>query len=592
MCGIVGIFGKSDSEAIPKMLRAIEHRGRDDTFSVSGGNYALGVQRLSIIDVQGGRQPITNEDGSITVCQNGEIYNYPELMERLVKFGHVFKSRCDTEVLVHLYEEYGKDFVKQLNGMYAIAIWDGKKRKGILARDRMGEKPLYYMENDGCLYFASEIKALLTLPFVKREINYEAIHHYLSYKHVPCPMTMFRNIHMLQPAQYLVYQNGNYMTDTYWRLDYNSKKTENMAEREIVDELLKLLKQGIKRRLVADVPIGFYLSGGVDSSLAVALASEMSDKPLETFTLVYPVASIGKKTDQDNARLVAKRFHSNHHELPIDFNHLPDYFPKIISCFDQPYAGVISSYFLAREIRKSGYKVALSGDAADEIFGNYLSHRMSVEPHSEKDWEWRSKLFVFTEDEKRRLYSPEFAEIMGGYDTAEHFRGYFKGLENADPLNRMLGAEFRGIFPDQVLEYADKLSMAHNLEVRASYLDHEFVEFSTGLSGEWKIRNGVTKYILKKAAERHLPKGIVYRAKEGFLLPITEWYYHNLRSYVEDILSETELAKHGLFNPEYVRYLIRDFYNNSYDYRKGNRLHSLIAFQVWWDSYIGKNADV
>ena len=584
MCGIVGVFGKLDKEVVDKMLPTLAHRGMDDEFSLSGQDYSMGAKRLSIIDVsKSGRQPMTNEDGSIIVCQNGEIYNYPELMERLTNLGHQFKSRCDTEVIVHMHEEYGDDFVKQLNGMFAIAIWDDKKKRGLLARDRMGEKPLYYLINKDCLYFASEIKALLQLPCYSKSINLESLHHYLSYKHVPSPMTIFKGIWMLQPAHYLKYEIGQWpRVGQYWQLDYGGN--ENLAEDEMVDELLRLLKQGIKRRLISDVPVGIFLSGGVDSSLVTAIASELSSKPVETFTLTYPsgTASVGKVQDKNNARMVAEMYGTNHHEKMVEVNSFTEVFPKIIKCFDQPFGGVISTFFLSKAM--SQLKVGLTGDGADELFGNYLSHRMAAsEVHTDKDWEWRSKLFVFGEDEKFNLYSSRTSGIMKQYDTVEHLRGYFNGLGNADPLNRMLGAEFKGIFPDQVLEFSDKLSMAHTLELRVAYLDHEFVEFVASISGDWKIRNGITKYILKKAAERYLPIELVNRSKEGFLLPITEWFYKDLRGYVESMLSESELSKHGYFNNDYVRELIDGFYNRAYDYRVGNKLLLLIAFQVWYD---------
>jgi asparagine synthase (glutamine-hydrolysing) len=432
-------------------------------------------------------------------------------------------------------------------------------------------------------------------------------------------MTIFRDIKMLSPAHYLVWASSKIRKNIcYWDLSLNAKKTVRIDEQEIADELLRLLKQGIKRRLVSDVPVGFFLSGGVDSSLATAIATELSEKPIETFTLTYPtgMALVGKKADQDNSRLIAKMYRTNHHEEPVDFNNFADMLPKIMSCFDQPFSGAVSTFFLSRQLRRYG-KVFCTGDGADELFGNYLSHRLArplynyrrfkqtglpqyndftpyqndteyLDSLVEKDdWQWRAKLFVFSEEEKNKLYSPELVETMKQYNSAEHLKGYFKGLYKTDPLNRMLRAEFRGMFPDHILEFSDKLSMAHSLELRAAYLDHEFVEFVAGISGNWKIRNGVTKYILKKASERYLPPSITYRAKEGFILPVTEWFYWSLRDYVEDTLSEDNLSKHGFFNADYVRQLIDEFYNRDYDYRRGNKLLSLISFQVWYNMYMG-----
>ncbi len=621
MCGISGVFSRCGDESIQKMMGMLTHRGNDDEFFLSGEGYSIGVNRLSIIDVEGGRQPLANEKGNVVVAQNGEIYNYPELMERLIKLGHTFKSQCDTEVLAHMYEQYGEVMPTQLNGMFAIALWDDKRKRGLLVRDRMGEKPLYYTENNGCLYFASEIKALLTLPFMERNINLEALHHYLSYKHVPCPMTIFQGIRMLQPSHYLVWESGKIQKDVcYWQPSYSGG--QSMPEEEIVEELDRLLKLSVKRRLISDVPIGIFLSGGVDSSLVTAIAAGLSEKPVETFTLTYPsgIASVGKIKDQENARWVANKYGANHHEDVVRIKSFEDLFPKVIRSFDQPFAGVISTYILARQMAQF-VKTGMTGDGADELFGSYLSHRLAKPIHSynqfvqgglsgvirgedvapyqsdipylaslaeREDWKWRSKLFVFSDGEKYNLYSQDIVKSMKGFSSESHLGRYFEGLNGADPLNRILGAEFKGIFPDQVLEFSDKLSMAHTLELRAAYLDHEFVEFASRLPGDWKIRNGVSKYILKKVALKYLPEEFINRSKEGFILPVTEWFYWNLRSYVEDTLSETNLAKHGLFNIPYVKQLVNEFYNRGYDYRRGNKLLSLISFQVWYDNYLAK----
>jgi asparagine synthase (glutamine-hydrolysing) len=613
MCGICGIFGKSDIALLNKMLPTIAHRGIDDEYYLSLDDCCIGARRLSIIDLQGGRQPVTNEDGSIILAQNGEIYNYPELRESLIKSGHKFKSNCDTEVIVHAYEEYGYEFINKLNGMFAISLWDDRNKSGLLVRDRTGEKPLYYFKYKDCLYFASEIKALLQLPFYERRLNYEALHHFLSYKHVPSPLTIFKDIYMLSPAYYIIYKDGQITLKKYWDLPAS---TYHMDETEIVEELIRLLRQGVKIRLISDVPIGISLSGGLDSSLITALASEVSTN-IETFTLTYPkgVSSIGKKTDQDNARIISKMYGTHHHEEPIEFNGFADTFPKVISCFDQPYAGAISTYYLSKQMRRY-VKVALTGDGSDEQFGSYLSHRLArplynykkyketgldkynnfIPYQSDKqyleslvennDWDWRSKLFVLSEEEKRSLYSTELHDIMSQFNTTEHIRTYFNGYPENDPLNRILKAEFCGIFPDQVLEFSDKLSMAYSLELRASYLDYEFVEFVAKIQGNLKINNGITKYILKKTAGKYLPKDIIYRSKEGFIPPITEWFYWDLRDYVQETLNKDNLSKHGLFNIDYVKQLIDEFYNRSYDYRRGNKLLSLIAFQVWYNIYM------
>jgi len=620
MCGICGIFGKSDTQTVRRMLSVLSHRGPDDEYLVQREDFCLGARRLSIIDVEGGRQPLSNENGDIWAAQNGEIYNFPLLREQLISKGHSFKSRTDTEVIVHLYEEEGQDFYHSLNGMFAISLWDDAKKQGILVRDRVGKKPLYYFLQNGVLYFASEIKALLQIPGFERRLNLEALHHYLSYKHVPCPLSIFQGIHALPPAHALSFRHHDGLRiERYWKVHFSSdERTERLTEEEHVEELLRVLRKAVKRRLISDVPIGFFLSGGLDSGLSTALASELSTKQIETFTLTYPMekSSEGKRLDQEEARKISQIYGTKHHEEIIDFPNFPEEFPRIISCFDEPFSGVVSTYFLSRLISQH-VKVALSGDGADELFGSYLSHRLAFplynyvkfketgagsyndfKPYQndisfleslveKEDWKWRYKLLVFTDEEKAKLYSPELGETMKNYSTLKHLRQYFSCLDAADPLNRMLEAEFYSIFPDQVLTYVDRLSMAHSLEIRTAYLDPEFVELVAKIPGRLKIKNGETKYILKKAGVRYLPQEIVSRKKEGFVMPITEWFYHDLGDYVRETLAPDSLGKHGLFNIDYVQDLINEFYGKEYDYRQGNKLLSLIAFQVWYEIYMG-----
>ena len=619
MCGICGIFGKSDVGTVKKMLSVLQHRGPDDEYLVNGEGFCLGVRRLSIIDVEGGRQPLSNENGNVWVAQNGEIYNFPSLREQLISKGHRFKSRTDTEVIAHLYEEQGQSFYNSLNGMFAISLWDDARKQGILVRDRAGKKPLYYTLQNGILYFASEIKSILRVRGFKRRLNLEALHHYLSYKHVPCPQSIFQGINALPPAHVLVFRPGeNLNIHRYWQADFApGSHVESMTEDDLSDELLRVLKESVKRRLISDVPIGFFLSGGIDSGLITALASEITNHRIDTFTLTYPGENVseGKRRDQEEARKISRLYDTNHHEEVVDFPNFPEEFPKIISCFDEPFSGVVSTYFLSRLISRH-VKVALTGDGADELFGSYLSHRLALplynyakfketgnasyqdftpyqndinllESLAEKeDWQWRYKLLVFSDDEKAMLYSPEIAENMRGYSTMGHLRHYFNNLTARDPLNRMLEAEFYSIFPDQVLEFADRLSMAHSLELRTAYLDTEFMEFVARIPGRLKINKGETKYILKKAAMRYLPTEIVSRKKEGFVMPITEWLYKDLRNYVIETLGPAPLKKHGLFNADYVQKLIEEFYNKDYDYRQGNKILSLIAFQVWYEIYM------
>src|SRR5437764_2235681 len=401
------------------MLATIRHRGPDVEFIVSGDDFAMGAARLSIMDVPGGRQPLTNEDGSVTASQNGEIYNFPALRTTLLSRGHRLLTRTDTEVLPHIWEDAGCRLPEEIDGMFAVAVWDSRKRSGLLARDRVGKKPLYYWQHDGALYYASELKALLALPGFDRRLNLQALHHYLSYKHVPHPLTIFEDVSILPPAHRLVYEAGAPpRTERYWRLSYAPVNGAHADEEEIVDELIAKLRDGVSRRLASDVPVGFFLSGGVDSSLVTALAAEAAGDRVKTFTLTYEDQSTtqGKEQDRKWARWVAERYNTDHREETITCADYPAAIRRILRSFDEPFAGVVSTYFLAEAMARH-VKVAVSGDGADELFGSYRSHRMAFPEAAnghEPDWQWRAKLLVLSEQEKQALYAPHVREALAG----------------------------------------------------------------------------------------------------------------------------------------------------------------------------------
>lgn len=617
MCGIAGRFGPGPNQIVREMTRTLVHRGPDDEHVVMKGEFAIGARRLSILDLPGGRQPISNERETIWAAQNGEIYNFPEIRLQLEERGHRFQTHCDTEVLPHLYEEYGEDCVCHIDGMFAVAIWNDEDKVGLLARDRMGKKPLYYCLHDGALYFASEIKALLHLPGFERRLNPEALHHFLSFKHVPHPLSIFQGISVLPPAHLLTYRlSGELSVRRYWDLDFSGDGSAiGMSEEEITDRLETLLRQGVQRRLLSDVPIGFFLSGGIDSSLSTVLAAELAGGKIKTFTLTYSQDSTteGKEEDRRWARWVADRYDTEHYEETIQVTNFPENLRRILTCFDEPYAGVVSTYFLSQLISRH-VKVALSGDGADELFGSYLSHRLAfplanypdyqrtgdvakIHPFENQldllsrlsepeDWAWRSKLLVFSEAEKAALYAQDAAPLFNRMSTRDRLCQDFSGLSARDPLNRMLEAEFRTIFPDQVLAFVDRLSMAHSLEVRTAFLDTAFVSFVAGLPGSLKIKNGETKYLLKKLALKYFPPEMVYRKKEGFLMPITQWLMRDLEGYVRDTLSPQRMGKHGLFRADYVQELVDCLYQNQSDYQSVNKVYSLLVFQEWYDLYM------
>jgi asparagine synthase (glutamine-hydrolysing) len=617
MCGISGVFGLRDVETVKKMLDSLIHRGPDDGQWTAGEDYVLGARRLSIVDVEGGRQPLANEAQNIWAVQNGEIYNFPDVRKSLLSEGYRFKTRCDTEVIPILYEKHGTAFAEHLDGMFATALWDTRTQTGILARDRMGKKPLYYCLHNNALYFASEIKAILCIPGFKRELNLEALDYYLSYKHVPGPQSIFRGIHSLPPAHILIFREGSPpKIERYWDLDFSPGETATWSEDEITDHIIELLRKGVKRRLMSDVPIGFFLSGGIDSSLSTALAAELSADPIKTFTLTYAENSThdGKEQDRYWASWVAEKYKTDHHEEIARYSDFPENLRRILKCFDEPFCGTVSTYYLSGLISRH-VKVALSGDGADELFGSYLSHRLAfpiarfsdyaksgdanlIRPFESQpefvkqmaepnDWTWKSKLFVYSDAEKKELYSPELRIVLDKVSAQEHLRSEFSQLTAADPLNRVLEAEYRSIFCDQVLTFIDRLSMAHSLEVRSAFLDTELVSFVAKLPGSLKMKDGVSKYLLKKAALKYFPGDMVYRKKEGFVMPITDWLLRDLEDYVRATLSHQSLNRHGLFDSGKVQTLVDKLYDGSnHDYRFVNKILSLLVFQEWHDLYL------
>lgn len=611
MCGICGIFGRAERSTTEAMLARLVHRGPDDEQTVSGKHFSLGARRLAILDVEHGRQPVANEFETIWAAQNGEIYNYPDVRAALLAQGHRLLTHCDTEVLPHLWEEHGADLVQHIDGMFAVAVWDERERTGLLARDRMGKKPLYYLQRGEALYFASELKSLLALPGISPQISLQALHHYLSLKHVPHPLTIYSGIHQLPPAHRLIFKPGRPLRiERYWDVSFEPDAAlERADENELIDELLHLLREGVRRRLRADVPIGFFLSGGVDSALSTALAAELSSTPIKTFTLAYGAGSTtaNKETDRHWAAWVAKKYATDHLELELDAASFPDRLPEIAQAFDEPFAGVVSTFFLAELISKH-VKVALAGDGADELFGSYLTHRLAqplanfdeyrrtrnvdlIRPfadqlpflnrlHASRDWEWRSRLFVYSEAEKQQLYAPETRKQLSGASTQGWLRHDFETHACGGPLARVLGTEFHTQLPDQVLTFVDRLSMAHSLEVRSAFLDTKVVEFAAKLPDCWKIRNGETKYLLKQAAARYLPREMVIRPKEGFILPINNWLTTGLEPFVRNMLHPARLSEHGLFDARFVARLLDDFYAGRREL--ANQLLALVNFQAWY----------
>ena len=602
MCGIYGIAGRI-LETDPDLARAMDtcliHRGPDAGSSRFSPLGIFGTRRLSIIDLVSGSQPLPNEDSTVWVSFNGEIYNYRALRSDLAAHGHRFTTQSDTEVVVHAYEEWGDDFVSRLRGMFSLAIWDERRERVLLARDRIGKKTIYFALRNGRLVYASELKAVLADPQTSAEIDRTALFHYLSFKHVPAPYSIFEGVSTLPAGNIAIFADGRVQLHEYWRPHFTGEST--LTEDEAAEKLLALLDDAVRVRVEAsDVPVAAFLSGGVDSSLIVSLMAKHAPKPLKTYSMGY-ADRVAHKNDVEFARLAASEFGTEHHELIVTIDDVVDAIPRIVGAFDEPFGGTISPYWLSAMIAQD-VKVALSGDGADELFGSYAAHRMaaiverlrkgdaqfgSFEDRkalaeacaSESDGTWRMRFAGFTDSEKLELlnganeFVPSSSLVQRLYDEADP----------GDLINATLEVECRAFLPDQILTYVDRLSMAHSLEVRVPFLDQEVVAFAGSLPGNLKVRPDETKAVLKNAARRVLPRQIVDRPKEGFVLPMDAWLGKELRALSRDALSPHAL-RHGFFNVAAIDRLWSEHDAGVRDHTY--KLWTLTMFQLWYQSYI------
>ena len=605
------------------MLQAIAHRGPDDRGVYVNGNIGIGNCRLSIIDISGGHQPICNEDKTIWIVYNGEIYNYRELRSDLESKGHVFRTHSDTEVIVHLYEEFGERCVDPLSGMFAFAIWDEKEQKLVLARDRIGQKPLFYAQDGQDFLFASEVKAILASTKREREIDYEAVHHYLSLRFIPPPQTMLRNIKKLPPAHILVYQAGRTTISRYWELSFRQKL--DLSESELMDRLRGKLTESIESHLVGDVPIGAFLSGGMDSSMLVAIMARDLGTSFRTF-------AVGVE-DQDcdelpYARLVADRYQTDHIETCVEAK-LIHLLPKMIWHLDEPSDPIAACQYYAAELAARYVKVVLGGDGGDELFAGFdrymgvgridyyawiptLIRQKVLGPLI--DWmpdnftyksltqklRWVNQLsrlptlaeryaeatcfFRFSHRDKQKLFADSLWDQVGHLNSPDVIIEHFSDANADDPIDRMLYADFMTRLPEHSLMLIDRMTMAHGLEARSPYLDHELVELMAGFPSQLKIRNGTLKYSLRKLAADYLPEQIVERDKQGFMFPIAEWFRNELFPVIEGLLLESHFLKGGLFQEDSVSRLLEDHRNGRIDNHV--RLWMLLNLELWHQIYI------
>jgi asparagine synthase (glutamine-hydrolysing) len=624
MCGIVGKLHFDRTHVVsPALVRAmcdtIIHRGPDDEGVYTEGPVGLGMRRLSIIDLAGGQQPIANEDQTVWVVFNGEIYNYQELRPGLEAKGHRFTTNSDTEVIVHLYEEFGADFPEHLRGMFAIALWDKTRERLILARDRLGKKPLYYAEHAGQLVFGSELKALL-VDDIPRDVDPQALHEFLSYNYIPGPRTIFQAAKKLQPGHRLIAQQGRIAISPYWRpelLKESDSRTQPVAH--YVEQLTELLQESVRYRLISDVPLGVFLSGGVDSSTLVAIMREVSTERIKSFSIGFEDESFN---ELPHARAIAQHFETDHHELIVKPDAL-DLLPKLVRFFDEPFAdsSAIPVYYLS-ELARRHVTVALGGDGGDELFAGYdtyaayklaelyrylpralqhLTPRLVAKlpvSHAKVSFDYKAKRFaknallpperghyawkeVFSDEMKRELYA--FTTNDELQDPFHVFEREFALCQQHPMLSRLQYVDQRVYLPDDILVKIDRMSMAHSLEVRAPLLDHKLVEFALTIPPELQMKGLKKKYLLKRAMEHKLPAQALSRKKAGFNVPIPSWLRNELRDYAQEVLSERRLREQGFFHPQYVHQLLRDHNDMKVDYSRN--LWGLLIFTLWHEAY-------
>jgi asparagine synthase (glutamine-hydrolysing) len=627
MCGIAGKVrghGRVDRALIEQMCDVIEHRGPDSRGIFVDGNVGLGVQRLAIIDLQTGDQPIFNEDRSVVVVLNGEIYNYRELQGSLRDAGHRFATHSDTEVIAHLYEDHGDACVELLRGMFAFALWDVRRQRLLLARDRIGKKPLYFAFNGTDLWFASEAKAILQDPTVGRDVDYAAIDAFLHYQYVPDGHSAFAALSRLEPAHTLSFDGSHLEQRRYWSLSYADKP--HQSDEESCELIRSHLLEATRLRLRSDVPLGAFLSGGVDSSAVVAAMAQQTAGRVKTFTIGFPDERVDER---EYAREIARLFDTDHSELVVD----PDVIhalPRLAWHYGEPFAdqSAIPSFYLS-EITRRDVTVALNGDGGDETFGGYrryvgnaVAGRLEIVPalaarSAERllnrvgtgsaqntrrarllrlsralqlDAPVRYGMWVacFSANERRALYEPDFAGHVASSRPEARMRDIYQASDAPTLIERLLDIDTQTYLPDQLLVKMDIASMAHSLEVRSPLLDHRFMEMAAGLPLTGKISGGRGKRLLKEALRPWIPGRILDRPKHGFTMPIAAWLRNELRGLPRAILLDTQACGRGLFARQAIERLIRDHQLGTRD--NSNKLWALIQLELWFRTYIDRDA--
>jgi asparagine synthase (glutamine-hydrolysing) len=629
MCGICGFagFGENFSlqpDILENMMHSIRHRGPDEAGHYVDAQVGLGSLRLSIIDLAGGRQPIPNETETLWIVFNGEIYNYRELRAYLSKRGHVFRTHTDTEVILHLYEEFGTDCVQHLNGIFAFAIWDMARQELVLARDRMGIKPLYYTQAAGQLVFGSEMKALLRHPAVKRDIDLISLNEYLSFEYVPSPRTILRDIYRLEAGHVLRYNRRGLETWPYWRFSLaRSEMRPPVRWNDYAAKMYDVLKSSVQQELVSDVPVGVLLSGGIDSSTVAAMMVDLYPGTVQSFTIGFEEQSFD---ETPYSRRVAQHLGTQHHELVLTSKMALDLVPQIASIMDEPFgdSSVIPTYLLSKFAQEK-VKVVLGGDGGDELFAGYptlVAHRLIEIYERVIPWSVRARLLpwalnsvpvsfenISLDFRMRRFLAgrgvplqarhhrwlgsfidEEKAQLLQGWiqpvlrDTYAQAYQYARECDAQTPLNKILYDDTRMYLEGDILFKVDRASMATSLEVRVPLLNRDVVDFASELPLDLKLHRLTGKYLLKRCMSNRLPKDILYRRKKGFNMPVAHWLTGDLRELLLDMLSESTLQAQGFFNQAYIHTLLDAHFAHHKDNRK--LLWTLLMFQMWYKSYI------
>ena len=636
MCGICGTINIEKGTPISRsllssMCATIKHRGPDDEGIFVQNNVGLGTRRLSIIDIEGGHQPLSNEDGSVWVAFNGEIYNFPDLRKELIARGHTFKTRTDTETIVHSYEEWGEQSFQKFRGMFAFALWDGQRKKLMIVRDRMGIKPLYYtlIENrDRTLVFGSELKAILVHPEIKRALEPQAIDLYLTLEYIPEPFSAFKNIYKLPAGAFLVYERGEIRIEKYWDVcgeqeRETSTTIQGATLASLEDELYERLKESVKARLLSDVPLGAFLSGGIDSSAIVGLMHELGVSPIKTFSIGFEDATYN---ELEHARRISHKFNTDHEEFILKPQAL-ELTEKLVHHLDEPFGDFsIFPTYLISKMARAHVKVILSGDGGDELFAGYehyqaqklsrlplvslLSKPMPIflrklPPSSKKKGLWNKLrryaqglehpqdlrhlrwMMFLSQKEREELYSKDFQHELGGiksFRSIPPLDRLYTQLDRFDDISGELFLDLKSYLVDDILVKVDRMSMATSLETRVPLIDHKVVEFAFRIPGHLKLRGMTTKWIFKKTMERLLPHQNIYRSKEGFSIPIKHWLQNELKELMLHYLSESRIQDAGLFNSDSINHKIDKHMEGRENY--SHQLWALLVFEIWREKFL------